>query len=96
MAQSRYTIYFTGRVQGVGFRFTTIRIARGYSVAGYVKNLPGRRVELVAEGDTAELDSFVETVLEAMSGHIASHTIDRSAPTGEFGPAEPGNLTIRH
>ena len=38
-------VYYTGRVQGVGFRYSTKRIASGYDVTGSVKNLPDGRVE---------------------------------------------------
>ena len=43
-------IIFHGRVQGVGFRYTTHRIARGFPVTGFVRNLTDGTVELVACG----------------------------------------------
>ena len=46
----RETVYFEGRVQGVGFRMTTARLAKNHDVAGVVKNLPDGRVQLIAEG----------------------------------------------
>jgi acylphosphatase len=42
--------YVTGRVQGVGFRYATLEKALGLGVTGYVRNLPDRRVEVLACG----------------------------------------------
>lgn len=47
----RKHIYFSGRVQGVGFRFQACRIARSLGLTGYVKNLWDGRVELEAQGE---------------------------------------------
>ena len=52
MPRDRRRVHFSGRVQGVGFRFTCQVARPGFDVAGYVRNLPDGRVELVAEGDT--------------------------------------------
>jgi acylphosphatase len=51
-------IFFSGRVQGVGFRYTTKNVALGFEVTGVVRNLPDGRVELVAEGAKEELEAF--------------------------------------
>ena len=60
---------YTGRVQGVGFRYTTRRIAKAYAVTGYVKNLPDGTVELVAQG----LDSEVEALFSSVEDQFRSH-----------------------
>ncbi len=65
----RLTVYFEGRVQGVGFRFTTEHIARLFEVTGYVCNLPNGKVELVAEGDEAVLEDFLKAVTESTMSH---------------------------
>src|SRR5476649_1637601 len=57
-ARRRMKIFYSGRVQGVGFRYTARTVAAGFEIAGYVRNLPDGRVELAAEGDAAELDAF--------------------------------------
>ena len=94
---SRYTVHFTGRVQGVGFRFTATNVARRFDVAGYVQNLPDGRVRLVAEGAPGELDRLVEAVNEAMSRYINQHTVEQSAATGEFGqPGAPDTFGVRY
>lgn len=82
--QVRRTVYFSGRVQGVGFRYTTVQVAAGFRVAGYVRNLPDGRVELVAEGAPPELDRFLTAVQQAMSGCIREVAITESPATAEF------------
>jgi acylphosphatase len=80
----RYTITFTGRVQGVGFRYTTVNIAQSYSVTGWVRNEPDGSVRCVAEGVQAELDRFVAAVKQSMSGYIADARIETAPATSEF------------
>ncbi len=92
----RYSVYFAGRVQGVGFRYTTINVARRFTVAGHVRNTRDCRVELVVEGEAAELDRYVAAVLDAMAGYVREHAIDRGDPTGEYGEPAPGNVSVRY
>jgi acylphosphatase len=82
---------FSGNVQGVGFRFTTLRVAGRHPVTGYVKNLRTGDVELVAEGRPDDLRRFLADVEQAMFGHIAEARQEAAAPTGEFDEFE-----IRH
>lgn len=70
MALERRRILFSGHVQGVGFRATTSWVARGFEVAGHVRNLPDGRVEVVAEGDAAELDRFVAAIRDSLGNFI--------------------------
>ena len=87
----RRTVYFTGRVQGVGFRYTTRNIALGYNVEGYVRNLPDGRVELVMEGPDAEMDHVVEELRRKMNGFIRNVQCNTGPATGEF-----EHFSIRH
>jgi acylphosphatase len=64
------SVFFTGRVQGVGFRYTALQVAREFEVAGFVCNLPDGRVQLEAEGRAEEVVAFVAAVEERMHGHI--------------------------
>ena len=64
------TVYFSGRVQGVGFRYQTLQVAKEFEVSGWVANLPDGRVQLEAEGRTDEVKDFVAAVQERMEGHI--------------------------
>lgn len=69
--RKRLKVLFTGMVQGVGFRFSTERIARQHEVTGYVRNLPNGKVEVVAEGDEDSLEEFLKAVCEGpMSRYI--------------------------
>ncbi|HXR48887.1 MAG TPA: acylphosphatase [Candidatus Limnocylindrales bacterium] len=58
-------IFYSGHVQGVGFRYTTKTVAAGFEVTGSVRNLPDGRVELIAEGARAELEAFRAAVRDA-------------------------------
>lgn len=81
----RRCVLYSGRVQGVGFRYTARSIAGRYDVAGYVRNLPDGRVELVAEGEPRELDDFLREVRDCFSGHIRDVKCDVQPPAaGEF------------
>ena len=61
---------FRGRVQGVGFRWTTQKIAAGHKVTGYVRNLADGRVELVACGYEEDVCAFLQDVRERLSRFI--------------------------
>ncbi|BCU76055.1 acylphosphatase [Luteolibacter sp. LG18] len=65
-------VIFEGRVQGVGFRYTTKDLARGFEVVGWVKNLPDGTVEMQAMGEKEELEDFLKEITEesAVSHHI--------------------------
>jgi acylphosphatase len=80
----RRTSIFSGRVQGVGFRYTTQAVAEGFAVKGYVRNMPDGTVEAVAEGDRADIERFLETLGEKMDGYIKRRTDNDSPATGEF------------
>ena len=70
MPRERRRVHFSGRVQGVGFRYTCQSLARDFEVAGYVRNLPDGRVELVAEGDRQEIDNFLTAIHREMAAYI--------------------------
>src|SRR5476649_3005561 len=57
-ARRRMKIFYSGRVQGVGFRYTARTVAAGFEITGFIRNLTDGRVELVAEGDGDELETF--------------------------------------
>ena len=70
-------VHFAGLVQGVGFRYTTLQIAREYEVAGFVQNLPDGRVRVEVEGERGEVERFVLSLQERMQGYV--HKVDRVA-----------------
>jgi acylphosphatase len=71
------TAYFTGRVQGVGFRYAVLQVAREFEVSGYVANLPDGRVVLEAEGAPDQVKAFIGAVHERMEGYV--RRVDRTA-----------------
>jgi acylphosphatase len=84
--QDRVTrrVIYRGRVQGVGFRYTTASIAGRFPVSGYVKNLPDGSVEVVAEGEAAAVDSFLDEVADAFRGNITESTAEDYEPGESF------------
>lgn len=72
-------VFFSGRVQGVGFRYATLQVAKEFDVAGFVTNLADGRVCLEAEGTKDDVAAFVEAVEERMHGFIRK-TERNSAP----------------
>ena len=87
----RRSVYYSGRVQGVGFRYTARKIAQNYAVSGFVRNLPDRRVELVVEGEAEEIQRFLIDLAETMRDNIHDAQTTQATPTGEFSGFE-----IRH
>lgn len=73
------TVFFSGRVQGVGFRYQTLQVAKEFEVSGWVANLPDGRVQLEAEGRTEEVKDFIVAVQERMEGHIRK--VEQAATT---------------
>ena len=62
MGRSRYHLFISGKVQGVGFRFRTKIKAKKLGLVGWVKNLDDGRVEIVAEGEEEKLNELVDWV----------------------------------
>lgn len=78
-------IFYSGRVQGVGFRYTTKNVAMGYEVTGIVRNMPDGRVELVAEGLKDELEAFQLGIRESgLGSFISNEEIVWEDPKGDF------------
>lgn len=78
-------IYYSGKVQGVGFRYTTKNVATGYEVTGVVRNLSDGRVELVAEGLKDELEAFQQGIRESgLGGLISDELVRWEEAEGEF------------
>ncbi len=70
MKRHRVKNLYSGRVQGVGFRYTVKSLTTGFEVTGTVRNLEDGRVELMAEGAKEELDAFLEAVRKSEVGRF--------------------------
>jgi acylphosphatase len=70
MGRQQLHVFYSGRVQGVGFRYTIRRLAHGFEVTGVVRNLPDGRVELVAEGERSELAAFQQAIRDSELGYF--------------------------
>ena len=80
----RKHLYYRGNVQGVGFRYTAIRIASNHRITGYVRNMRDGRVEIVVEGDPKEVARFVGAVAEEMAGFIREVSVQDEPYSGTF------------
>ena len=82
--QRRIHVLYSGRVQGVGFRFTTEDVARDTGVTGWVKNLRDGRVEVVAEAEESVLKDFLSHIERYFRSYIQDTDIQWQEPTGEL------------
>jgi acylphosphatase len=90
MTISKHVIY-TGRVQGVGFRYTAQGLAASYpAVAGYVRNLPSGEVELAAEGPADQVEAYLAALATRMAHYIRQAAVSDREPAGYRG------FTIRY
>lgn len=69
-------VYYWGTVQGVGFRMTTLRIARQHTVFGYVRNLANGQVEVLVTGASDEVQRFLGDIATRMASYIQGHRIE--------------------
>ena len=76
MPSTRLTAHVHGHVQGVGFRWWTRSRALELGLAGYAKNLPDGRVEVVAEGEREAVDALLVLLSEHPSGAGRPGSVD--------------------
>lgn len=85
-ARARVHARVRGRVQGVGFRYTTQEEARRLGLAGWVRNLPDGSVEAAAEGPRAALERFVAFLHQGPRlARVVNVDVTWEPPTGEHG-----------
>jgi len=79
------TVLYSGKVQGVGFRYTAKTVATGFEITGTIRNLPDGRVELVAEGSRQELADFRAAILDAgLAGFIRDEQVTWASAKNEL------------
>ena len=83
--QKRLNAYFSGTVQGVGFRYTTQHLAARFPVTGFVRNLPDGRVEVSAEGEESILTDFLTAIRQSsLADYIRDLETDWRPADGSF------------
>jgi acylphosphatase len=82
--EERCEVYYSGWVQGVGFRWTARHLAQDHRVTGFVRNLADGRVELVVEGPSPQINSLLAAIDQQMGRHIDNASQSRGPATGEF------------
>lgn len=70
MRQIAKHVIFKGRVQGVGFRYTTQRTAGRYDLTGYVRNLPDGSVEALLQGTGPNIQACMDEIKDSFGGYI--------------------------
>lgn len=75
-------VIFSGRVQGVGFRYSAKRLALGFDVIGWVKNHSDGTVEMQLMGDENEVDEFIIEIVEEsdLASFIKEHSVAEIPP----------------
>jgi acylphosphatase len=63
-------VIFIGRVQGVGFRFTALRMAQRHQLTGFVRNLPDGTVEMLAQGPARDIDDCIQDIKEYFGDYL--------------------------
>jgi len=77
--------YYSGRVQGVGFRLTAQHIAEGFAMAGFVRNLPDGTVEVLAEGPAEQVNGLLSALNQRMAEYIEEVRVEEESPQGVRG-----------
>ena len=77
-------LYYSGKVQGIGFRYAVLDIALGLKICGWVKNLSDGRVEVLADAEEETLNNFLEQINQRFSRYIKEVNIEWQPASGEF------------
>ena len=89
--RKRAHVFYSGRVQGVGFRYSVRELACGFDVTGLVRNLPDGRVELVIEAEEEQAKAFLEAIRQSQVGnYIRGEDVHWQTATNEFKRFEVG------
>ena len=93
----RNVVFYTGRVQGVGFRYTTANLAKRFVVAGYVQNLPDGRVRLDVQGTADQVQGLLDAIDQTMARNIKARDISDQPVDPALGdPDHPDEFGVRY
>jgi acylphosphatase len=67
MADIAKHIFFSGRVQGVGFRFTAREIADRYELTGFVRNTSDGKVEMLVQGRAEDIENCIDDLQQTFT-----------------------------
>lgn len=84
----RYVVRFSGHVQGVGFRATTVEQSRGLTVHGFVRNESDGSVRLDVEGGEESLRELLRRIRDAMRSYVDDVEVQQASPLGRDGPLQ--------
>ncbi len=85
MMKKQIHVFYDGRVQGVGFRYSAREVARQLKVGGWVRNLSDGRVEMVAQAQEEVLIELLERIGRHFREYIRDSEIEWEAASGNFG-----------
>lgn len=77
-------VIFIGRVQGVGFRFTALRMAQHHQLTGFVRNLPDGTVEMLAQGPARDIDGCIQDIKEYFGDYIRETRTNEIPPDPKY------------
>ncbi|MCF8302998.1 MAG: acylphosphatase [Bacteroidales bacterium] len=77
-------IHLSGRVQNVGFRYSTMQVARQYGITGFVKNNVDGTVTIEAEGEEENLNQFVEWAKQGPPPARIDHANIQESPVQDY------------
>ncbi len=80
----RVHVYYSGSVQGVGFRYTAQELAVSLGISGWVKNLRDGRVEFMGEGKESALSEFLRKINDVFGRYIRDADVEWLEAAGEF------------
>jgi len=74
--RKRYHLFYSGSVQGVGFRYTARSLAQKNNLVGWVRNLSDGRVELQVQGAPEDLEAYLESLQREFKGYVHKRDIE--------------------
>lgn len=80
----RFEVFYSGMVQGVGFRYNALQVSRNFAVVGTVQNLPDGRVKMVVEGEVKTVEQFVREVAETTHGRVTHSEVNEYPSVGDI------------